>query len=83
MCLKEGLIKDKDELKNYYFHNVSHHLGIDTHDPISIDKYLQPGNVITVEPGLYFENYKTGVRIEDNILVTENGHINLSENIEK
>ena len=82
-CLKEGLIKNKDELKNYYFHNVSHHLGIDTHDPISRDKYLQPGNVITVEPGLYFENHKIGVRIEDNILVTENGHINLSENIKK
>ena len=83
-CLKEGLIKDKEDLENnYYFHKVSHHLGIDTHDPISREYNLKPGNVITVEPGLYFENHKIGVRIEDDILVTENGHINLSENIEK
>lgn len=82
-CLKEGLIKDKEDLENYYFHKVSHHLGIDTHDPISRENNLKPGNVITVEPGLYFEKYKIGVRIEDDILVTENGHINLSENIEK
>ena len=83
-CLKERLIEDKEDLvKNYYFHNVSHHLGIDTHDPVSREEELKPGNVITVEPGLYFEKYKIGVRIEDDILVTENGHINLSENIEK
>ena len=76
-CLKEGLIKDRDEIDNYYFHCVSHHLGLDTHDPISREYKLKPGNVITVEPGLYFEQYKIGVRIEDDILVTENTSINL------
>lgn len=82
--LKElGLIsEDKDYIK-YYFHNVSHHLGLDTHDPSLREKPLEPGNVITVEPGLYIKEYGIGIRIEDDILVTESGNINLSESIAK
>ncbi len=81
--LKEiGLISTPSEVSNYYYHGVSHHLGLDTHD-ISILEPLQVGNVITVEPGLYIEEEKIGIRIEDDILITENGCTNLSNGIIK
>jgi len=82
-CVKEGLIKSIDEIGQVYYHNVSHHLGLDTHDPISRDIPLQPGCVITVEPGLYFKDLGIGVRIEDDILITEHGAENLSQDIPK
>ena len=53
----------------YYFHNVSHHLGLDTHDAANREKPLEEGNVITVEPGLYIPELEIGVRIEDDILI--------------
>lgn len=77
-------IMDKPEdLIKYYFHNVSHHLGLDTHDPSFRDRPLQPGNVITCEPGLYIKELGIGIRIEDDILVTKNGSMNLSIDIVK
>ncbi len=82
-CLTEGLIKEEKDLENYYFHNVSHHLGLDTHDASDKNRLLEKGMVITVEPGLYFKKLKTGVRIEDDVLVTSNGHEVLSKDIEK
>ncbi len=77
------LIKNDDELSKYYMHGVSHHLGMDTHDIMPRDSILEAGNVITVEPGLYIPEESIGVRIEDDILVTENGHKNLSAMIPK
>ncbi len=83
-CLKEGLIESKDEISNYYFHHVSHYIGLDTHDiSFSRNEPLQPGNIISDEPGLYFKELGIGVRIEDDILVTEDGSYNLSGNIIK
>lgn len=79
----EGLLDDKDEIHKYYYHSVSHHLGLDTHDPANRQLPLAPGNVITVEPGLYFKEYGIGIRIEDDVLVTENGSENLSKAIIK
>lgn len=81
--LDEGLLQNKDEISKYYYHSVSHHLGLDTHDPADRQKPLAPGNVITVEPGLYFHEYGIGVRIEDDVLVTEKGSENLSKAIIK
>ena len=78
-----GIIKNSSELSEYYFHSISHHLGLDTHDPMPRDIPLVPGNVITVEPGLYLREFGIGVRIEDDILVTQNGFENLSEEIIK
>ena len=82
-CLRLGLMKEDDDIRNYYYHNVSHHLGLDTHDIADREKPLEKGNVITVEPGLYFAKYNTGVRIEDDVLITLDGAVVLSKNIVK
>ena len=78
-----GLLKPEDDIKKYYIHNVSHHLGLDTHDVCDRELPLVPGCVITVEPGLYFVEDGIGVRIEDDVLVTENGSEVLSKGIKK
>ncbi|WP_433743513.1 aminopeptidase P family protein [Falsibacillus pallidus] len=81
-CKMIGLIQDESELSNYYYHSIGHFLGLDTHDVGSYkDRVLQPGMVVTIEPGLYIEEESIGVRIEDDILVTEDGHENLSKDI--
>lgn len=71
---KLGLAKTMDDVSKYYYHGVSHYLGAETHD---IGRYtnrdLQPGMVLTVEPGLYIDEWEIGIRIEDDVLVTENG----------
>ena len=82
-CKKIGLIESEREIQKYYFHAVGHSLGLDVHDPGITGRPLEPGMVITIEPGLYIEEEGIGVRIEDDILVTEDGYINLSENIIK
>lgn len=63
------LLKEDEDVTKYYFHNVSHHLGLDTHDASNREKPLEEGNVITVEPGLYIPELGIGVRIEDDVLI--------------
>ncbi len=82
-CRELGLIKEDSELSKYYYHGVSHYLGLDTHDVGSRDIDLKPGMVLTVEPGLYIEEEKIGIRIEDNIVITETGCEVLSKDIIK
>ena len=82
-CIKNGLMDANDDIRNYYYHNVSHHLGLDTHDISDREKPLENGNIITVEPGLYFAKYGIGVRIEDDVLITFDGSVVLSKNIVK
>ena len=74
-----GLRKDGKGVRDYYYHGVSHSLGLDTHD-ISTGRNmeLKPGMVITVEPGLYVEDEAIGIRIENDVLITEDGNIDLS-----
>lgn len=62
-----------EPLGKYYIHGVSHHLGLDVHDPGDRDRTLQPGMVVTVEPGIYIPEENLGVRIEDDVLVTKEG----------
>lgn len=82
-CKKIGLIKEDQELNKYYYHSIGHSLGLDVHDPNIASKGLLEGMVITIEPGLYIEEEKIGIRIEDNILITCDKAINLSEDIIK
>lgn len=83
-CVAKGLIPTKEDIGKVYYHSCSHYLGLDTHDVSDVmDKPLEPGNIITDEPGLYFKELGIGVRIEDDILVTENGSECLSKDIIK
>ncbi len=68
----------KGDFRKFYPHAISHGLGIDVHDPLGRPKTFQPGMILTVEPGIYIADENIGVRIEDDILVTENGCENLS-----
>ena len=79
-----GLHKDGKGVRDYYYHSVTHSLGLDTHDICTpIEKTLCPGMVITDEPGLYIEDEGIGIRIEDDLLITEDGAVNLSADIPK
>jgi Xaa-Pro aminopeptidase len=69
-----GHDKEGRTLGRYYPHGVSHHLGLDVHDPGDRARPLEPGMVVTVEPGIYIPEERLGVRIEDDILVTKDGH---------
>ena len=80
---KIGLIQEDHEVSKYYYHGVSHHLGLDTHDACIQGSKLTPGCVITVEPGLYIAEWDIGIRIEDDVLVTKYGCENLSSQIIK
>ena len=82
-CFEKGLIHSVDEIGNVYYHSVSHHLGLDTHDTNDRVSPLEAGNVITCEPGLYFKDLNIGIRIEDDILIKEGGSEVLSEGIIK
>lgn len=81
--LKElGLIKEDSELIKYYMHGVSHHIGIDVHDANGGREVpLQAGAIISNEPGLYIEEESIGIRIEDDLLITEDGCVVLSKDI--
>ena len=82
-CLEKGLISSKEEIVKYYYHSVSHFLGLDTHDFGDRNDKLVPGNIVTCEPGLYFKHLGIGVRIEDDVLITEEGSEVLSDGILK
>lgn len=87
-CLIDGLkrigkIQSDEEISKYYYHSLGHFLGIDVHDVGDYSVPFEEGQVVTVEPGLYIADENIGIRIEDNILITKNGPVNLSKSIIK
>lgn len=76
-----GVMEEDTDLGLYYYHGVSHHLGLDVHDLGPRTGEIKPGMVFTVEPGLYIQKEGIGIRIEEDVLVTENGNEVLSKNI--
>jgi Xaa-Pro aminopeptidase len=65
-----------------FIHNVGHQLGLDVHD-VTPDGPLVEGMVVTIEPGIYLPDRKLGVRIEDDVLITKDGAIVLTDMIPK
>ncbi|HEY1423840.1 MAG TPA: Xaa-Pro peptidase family protein, partial [Candidatus Acidoferrum sp.] len=69
------------KLGGYYIHGLGHNIGLDVHDPGQSCKPLAPGMVVTVEPGIYIPEENLGVRIEDDVLITDTGFQLLSERL--
>ena len=83
-CLKHHIVPKNNDINEFYYHGIGHSLGLDTHDTNDKRDYLlEPGMVITCEPGLYIAEMGLGVRIEDDILITENDPEVLSPQIIK
>jgi len=73
--------KDNPRFFKYYMHGTSHFLGLDVHDTGSKDAEFKPGMIMTCEPGIYIPEERTGIRLENNILITRDGNIDLMKDI--
>ena len=67
--------------KKYFMHGTSHHLGLNVHDVGNIYRPFESGMVFTVEPGIYIPDEGLGIRLENNVVIQENGILDLMENI--
>jgi Xaa-Pro aminopeptidase len=83
--LKEEDVKNEDKdnraYRKYLYHGISHHLGIDVHDLGTRTQPIEEGMLLTVEPGIYIEEEKTGIRLENNVWITKTGNEDLMKNI--
>lgn len=73
--------KDKPAYKRYFMHGTSHHLGLDVHDLCSRYEPFRAGMVFTCEPGIYIPEEGLGIRLENDILITDDGPVDLFKNI--
>lgn len=73
--------KENRAYRKYLYHGISHHLGIDVHDLGTRTAPIQAGMLFTIEPGIYIEEEKMGIRIENNFWITKNGNNDLMKNI--
>jgi Xaa-Pro aminopeptidase len=73
--------KEKPLYKKYFMHGISHHLGLDVHDFGSKYRKFEPGMVLTCEPGIYLKDEAIGIRIENDILITDSDPFDLTRNI--
>ena len=73
--------EDAPAYKKYFMHGTSHYLGLDVHDVGSWENPIEVGMVFTCEPGIYIPEENLGIRLENDILVTENGPVDLMANI--
>jgi Xaa-Pro aminopeptidase len=67
--------------KHYFMHGTSHSLGLDVHDPFDRSRLFEPGMVLTCEPAIYIPEEEMGIRLENNILITGDGPVDLMEEI--
>lgn len=83
--LNKSDVKNEDKqnpaYRKYLYHGISHHLGLDVHDLGTRTEPIKAGMVFTIEPGIYIEEEKMGIRIENNFWITKNGNIDLMKNI--
>jgi Xaa-Pro aminopeptidase len=84
--IKLGLFTEEDvknqdpeqpRYRKYLMHGISHHIGLDVHDSIDKFKLFEPGMILTCEPGIYIREEGIGIRIENDLLITEGEPINL------
>ena len=83
--LKESDVKNEDPdnraYRKYLYHGISHHLGLDVHDLGTRTAPIEKGMLFTVEPGIYIEEESMGIRIENNLWITDNGNTDLFDGI--
>ncbi len=73
--------KDEPLWKRYFIHGTTHSLGLDVHDPFDRTQPFQPGMILTCEPAIYLPEEGIGIRLENDILITDTGPVDLMDDI--